>query len=333
MKKGICLALTLFLIWTGFEPVKTLFSVERIAQALPRNMAPGTAEIPGNEAVHDNEEIRDAVLYYRFGDTAYLGTAKTEIDLRREETIATTIVERLIEGPKIGYDRLNGLFPRGTRLISAVSDGTTVFVTLNHAFLDSPDGAPQDWEDSEGWQREAALRRTMALQSIVLSLTENADVQRVQLYIAEMDDEIGQRLQMAWFDPDISDPQVYLGACGRDERICLSAHNAMKAILTAWQQNDWKTLALFLNRGANSIHEEEALSEKMEALGVELLSFTVSEGVVSLDGSKATIVLDGTIRSAAGEVLSLNRESCLLIREADNWTIEPATLDRLMVRD
>lgn len=333
MKRGICFALTLLLTITGFEAVRSFVSPERIIHALSRQMSNGTAETPQDDLQPDGNEIRDAVLYYRFGETAYLGMEKTEIDLRREETIATTIVERLIEGPTIGYDRLTGLFPTGTRLISAVSDGTTVYVTLNHAFLDRPDGAPLDWEDSDNWRREAALRRTMALQSIVLSLTEYADAQRVQLFVAEMDDEIGQRLQMGWFDPDITDLQVYLGACGRDERICLSAHNTLRGIMTAWQQHDWRSMALFLNREADGIHEEEALSEKMEALGVELLEFTVSEGVVSLDGSRATLVLDGTIQSAAGEILPLTRESCLLIRENDNWTIEPATLDRLMVRD
>jgi hypothetical protein len=32
-------------------------------------------------------------------------------------------------------------------------------------------------------------------------------------------------------------------------------------------------------------------------------------------------------------VLDFARESCLLIREDDNWTIESTTLDRIMVRD
>ncbi len=285
------------------------------------------------ETEKDDSDQKDAVLYFRFGETDYLGAARTKIDLRQEETVATTIVRRLIEGPGIRYDRLHGLFPEGTKLISAVSDGSTVFVTLNRAFLDRPDGAPFNWEDSEFWQTEAARRRTMAMQSIVLSLTENAESQRVQLYVADADDEIGQRLQMAWFDPAVTDPQIYLGACGRDERICLSAHNAMQAVMTAWKQHDWASLSIFLNRRSGGILDEEAVGEKMETLGIELLDYTLSEGVVSLDGSRATIVLDGTIQSSVGEVLNFSRESCLLIREDDNWTIESTTLDRIMVRD
>ncbi|MBQ9008998.1 MAG: GerMN domain-containing protein, partial [Clostridia bacterium] len=251
MKTGICLITLLVLCLMVFPDVDL-----RQVSALPEaSLSPAT----GPETDAEDGELKDAVLYFRFGETSLLGAARTQIDLRQEETVATTIVRRLIEGPGIHYDRLHGLFPEGTRLISAVSDGSTVFVTLNQAFLGRPDGAPLNWEDSEVWEAEAARRRTMAMQSIVLSLTENAESQRVQLYVADADDEIGQRLQLAWFDPTVTDPQIYLGACSRDERICLSAHNAMEAILMAWKQHDWATLSLFLNRKSGGILDEEAV--------------------------------------------------------------------------
>jgi len=328
LKKVVGIVMALLLSFVIF-PEFSLPAVRRLSGPPPAE----TGGEPETEPETEESDQREAVLYFQFGETDYLGAARTQIDLRQEETVATTIVRRLIEGPGIRYDRLHGLFPEGTQLISAVSDGTTVFVTLNRAFLDRPDGAPLSWEDSEIWQAEAARRRTMAMQSIVLSLTENAETQRVQLYVADADDEIGQRLQMAWFDPSVTDPQVYLGACGRDERICLSVHNTMQAVLKAWKQHDWSTLALFLNRRSGGVLDAEAVGEKMETLGIELLDYTLSEGVVSLDGSRATIVLSGTIQSSAGEVLDFARESCLLIREDDNWTIESTTLDRIMVRD
>lgn len=83
-------------------------------------------------------------LYFRYADTQLLGAERASLDIRREETVATLLVEKLIAGPGVAHDRLSGLFPQGTRLISATAEGETAFITLSSGFLGKPDGAPSD---------------------------------------------------------------------------------------------------------------------------------------------------------------------------------------------
>ena len=325
LKKGICCILLSFLLCFA---IPAIWSAVKSGITYIENGLLVSAESSQAAPEQRAEEMREVVVYYRFGNTRWLSPVRMQIDLRREDTIATTLVRQLIAGPEVTMAHLSGLFPPGTRLISVLSDGTTAFVTLNRAFLDRPDNAPADWEDNEFWQKEATLRRAMALQSIVLSLTEEGQTQRVQLFVADEDDEIGRRLPLAWFDSSVTDPEVFLGACGRDESICLTAHNTLSVILGAWQQHDWTTLSLFL-RGAIS----EKFAVEMEEQGIELLAYSVSPGNISLDGQKATLVVDGKIRTGSGETIEIERESVLLVRSETSWQMDVDALNHLMVRD
>jgi len=282
----------------------------------------------------EKSDTLDVTLYYRFGDTQLLGAQRVELDIRREETIATRIVQHLVDGPDIARERLRGVFPQGTEVISVTGEGRTAFVTLSEAFLGKPDGAPADWEDLSVWQEEAALRRRLAVQSIVLSLTEDGRYQRVQLYIADNDDDIPRRIAMAWFDPSVTDPTLVLAASPRDEKIMLTPNRAMTMILEAWQARDTETLyTLLAPRQGELLPSEGVFEAELSEIDVSLLEYETSQGTVSYDGQVATMVLDAQIRSTAGGDAQIVRESVPLVRWQDNWAIEMDTLRSLMIRD
>ena len=252
--------------------------------------------------------------------------------MRREETVAQSIVEALLAGPDAAHDRLSGLFPQGTSVISVQSEGDTAFVTLNQAFLGIPDGAPADWEDLADWQAEATLRRRLAFQSIVLALTEDGRYQRVQLYVAGGDDEVPRRIPLYWFDQSATNPNVMLAACARDEQAMLTPNSALKLMLGAWQKQDWEGLYDFLLR------EEETptlsgFETQMRETNVQLMAFECTGGTVSLDGQRATVVLDAAIHSDEGGDAQIVRESVSLVRQNDNWCMALTTLESLMIRD
>ena len=113
---------------------------------------------------------------------------------------------------------------------------------VNATSINIPTGAPADWEDLSVWQEEAALRRRLAVQSIVLSLTEDGRYQRVQLYVADNDDDIPRRIAMAWLDPSATDPSLVLAASPRDEKVMLTPGRALDMILDAWQKRDFAAL-------------------------------------------------------------------------------------------
>ena len=73
--------------------------------------------------------------------------------------------------------------------------------------------------------------------------------------------------------------------------------------------------------------------EKMRTRDVSLLSYSVSQGTVSMDGQSATLVIDAMIRSPLGGDAQIVRETVRLRRAADNWTLGADALDDLMVRD
>ncbi|MFR8978114.1 MAG: ATP-binding protein, partial [Christensenellales bacterium] len=295
-----------------------------------RPNAPGVT-FESQLGVKQESNLIDVTLYFRYGDTNLLGAVGAQLDAAGE-TVAQSIVEALLVGPDAAHDRLSGVFPQGTEVISVQSEGDTAYVTLNRAFLGIPNGAPADWEDLEAWQTEATLRRRLAYESIVLALTEDGRFQRVQLYVAGGDDEIPQRIPLYWFDRSVSDTGVMLAACARDEQAILTPKSALELMLAAWQKQDWEALYALVLR------EEETptlsgFESQMRETNVQLMTYESTSGTVSLDGQRATVVLDAAIHSDEGGDAQIVRESVPLIRQSDHWCVALATLESLMIRD
>ena len=72
---------------------------------------------------------------------------------------------------------------------------------------------------------------------------------------------------------------------------------------------------------------------QMQRLDVSLLTYDTSEGTVSFDGQRATIVVNAQIRSQEGGDAQIVRQSVPLVRSMDNWAISTAALEALMIRD
>ena len=279
-------------------------------------------------------DTMNVTLYFRYRQTELLGAQSMALDITRDQTVARSIVEELVAGPDTLHGQLTALFPKGTQVLSVTGEGTTAFVTLSRAFLGAPDGAPQDWEDLESWQEEAALRRRLAVQSLVLSLTEGGRYQRVQLMIAQTDDDAPERVPLYCFDREQTNPSVVLGACSRDEAVLLTPQRAMALILEGWQARDWaQVYQLLTPESGGQLPTLSDFEAQMRRADVSLLDYTISQGTVSLDGRTATVVLDASLRSTTGGDAQIVRESVALVRSADNWAMTPSTLESLVIRD
>lgn len=332
MKKALVCALLALALAVGLPPLYAALRARARGGEEPAATRPPASPEAQGLADAGARDTLEATLYFRFGESGTLGAQRATIDLRRDELIASVIVRMLLDGPDAAHASLTGLFPQGTRLLSVSGDGETAFVTLSSAFLGRPDGAPQDWEDSADWQREAAQRRELAVQSIVLALTEGARYQRVQLFVADSDDDAPRRIPLCLLDPDETDASLVLGACGRDESALLTPMRAMEMVLAAWRARDWAALyaLLYDEEGLPSL---SAFEQEMAQADVTLLSGALSGGGVSLDGRTATLVLDAQTRSPQGGDAQLVRESVPLARVHDNWALSLTTLRGLMVRE
>ena len=292
---------------------------------------PDFSHLLGTRPANDTMNV---TLYYRYRQTELLGAQSMALDITRDQTVARSIVEELVAGPDTLHGQLTALFPKGTQVLSVTGEGTTAFVTLSRAFLGAPDGAPQDWEDLESWQEEAALRRRLAVQSLVLSLTEGGRYQRVQLMIAQTDDDAPERVPLYCFDREQTNPSVVLGACSRDEAVLLTPQRAMALILEGWQARDWtQVYQLLTPESGGQLPTLSDFEAQMRRADVSLLDYTISQGTVSLDGRTATVVLDASLRSTTGGDAQIVRESVALVRSADNWAMTPSTLESLVIRD
>ena len=276
----------------------------------------------------------EVTLYYRYGQTRTLGAQRAQLDITREETVARSIVEQLVAGPDGAHGCLSGVFPRDTQVLSVTTESSTVFVTLSEAFLGRPDGAPEDWEDLADWQAEATLRRWLAVQSLVCSLTEGGRYQRVQLYVARSDDDVPERIPLCWFDQSVTDSAVVLAACSRDDQVILTPQRAMQMILDGWQQRDVAAVyALLCADEDGQMPTLSAFEALLREADVSLLTAEISGGTIDATGRTATIVLDGAIRSSASGEARIIRESVPLILTEDNWAMCMSTFLSLVVRE
>ena len=329
MKKALVCAVLALALALAAPPLLQLART-RLDAARQEAAAPQDAQTPSFELASQGvRDAQEATLYFRFGQTQTLGMERVQLDISREETVARQIVARLIEGPSASHGQLSGVFAQGTQIVSVGAEGGTAFVTLNSAFLGRPDGAPSGWEDSAAWQEEAALRRRLAVQSVVLSLTEDGRYQRVQFYVADSDDDAPRRIELYWFDTEQTDPAPVLAACGRDEAAMLTPHRALELVLDAWQRRDWAAMYPLLTDTPSL----SAFETRMKEIDVTLLSYEASAGSVSADGQRATLVLDARIRARQGGDAQIIREAVPLTRISDNWTMTLDTLLSLMVRD
>ncbi|MBR5224344.1 MAG: GerMN domain-containing protein [Clostridia bacterium] len=336
MKKIIlCILLAFVFTILGHERIEEMLMSLIPQQETQETAAPAPAKMDAAAQLAPSGagDTLDVTLYFRYEDTGLLGAQLATLDVRREETIATAIVMRLLSGPQEAGSRLRALFPQGTRLISVSGQGTTAFVTLSRDFLGRPSGAPADWEDLALWQEEAALRRQLAVQSLVLSLTEDGRYQRVQLYLADNDDDIPERVPMAYFSVDVEDPGTVLGACSRDESFLLTPQRALDRVLSRWQKKDWEAVYELLASGDEALPTQSAFAARMRELDVSLLDYETTAGTVSFDGQRATLVMNAQLRSQQGGDARLDRETVALLRDGGNWAMTYDTLLSLMVRE
>jgi len=156
----------------------------------------------------------------------------------------------------------------------------------------------------------------------------------VQLYIADSDDEIPQRIAMAWLDTGVTDPALVLAASPRDEQAMLTPACALEMIMDAWQMQDWAAMyPLMADMADEPLPTLSVFEAEMAGRDVSLLEYSLTPGTVSFDGQMATLVLDAVVRSREGGDAQIVHESIPLVRVQDNWAMRETTLQSLMIRD
>ena len=259
MKKLIILLLALLLTGCAAHPLSGAVDPLPPDVEAPQPNAPDMLVSP------------DAVtLWFRYADEPLLAPETRVLAFSPDQPMEYTLVSALLAGPDIQSTELTGLFPAGTRLLSTVRQGRTLFVTLSRDIMDSYPDEPQLWQDNPYWAAEMPLRRRLCMQSLIATVTENCDVDAVQVLL-EQQGEVTDSLRLRQrYYLDAADEKQLADPLSRDDSLLLSPGTAMTTILTLWQQRDWPRLERYV--AANG---EGALADLLDTLP-GLMDFTLS---------------------------------------------------------
>ena len=274
------------------------------------------------EAVDDSalRQSAAATLWFRYREEPLLAPETRTVTRLPSQSYETALITELLSGPAARSSELTGLFPAGTRVLSTVTQGRTLFVTLSAEALNPLPDEPVDWQEDDAWRVEAPLRRRLTMQSLVATLTENCEIDTVQVLISGGDNTLGSlRLRQNYFLDD-SEDSVLTQPMARDESLLLTGPVTLRTVFACWQRRDWARLYLYLASGdaatglGRPVYQDFVTT--MEALP-QVIAFTLSDGFVRQGGDSATFTADVQLRAAAGEtrrngaILRLKRESGL----------------------
>lgn len=252
MKKGVFFTLLAVMI---------VLSLQALAQQVPSYRPTATSQ-------------RQAVMYFRFYRTPYLGREERTIVYDPATSFEKALAQALVAGPSSVYPHLKPLFPPGTEVLAAQGQGEVLFITFNenlmHAYADEQNAYADGYREGEG-----LLRRELAMASLSLSITENTDYAYVQPLVmgnVSTSLRLSERYYLRASDA-LADPLA------RAEQSVLTPSAAAKLLLDAWEKQDTAGMGAYLTGEAPAIKNSPP----------PLSSFALSQGTVSMDGQTAIV--------------------------------------------
>ena len=278
----------------------------------------------------DDESISfsdTATLYFRYLDEPYLAAETRTIRQLPSQSYELALLNELLAGPGTGSVDLAGLFPSNVRVLSTVKQGRTLFVTLSGEIMNQYADEPIDWQENDYWRREVPLRRQLCMQGIVATVTENCNVDQVQILVQSVGVTDSLRLKQNYFMDDAED-NVLVGPMTRDEALLLSPDTTLDVALSCWTTHDWQRLYLYIAARdrqtsiARPVYRD--FVSRMEALP-HIAAFARESGSVTANGLQATFAVDFSVLRD-GQTTVLPNRIIHLSRENGLWKISLAQL-------
>lgn len=312
----------------GCAPVGVNPMLEAVATVVPGTdpILPEAQE-DGSAALQTHQQ---ATLYFRFLDEPLLAPESRTITQAPSQSYEMALLGELLSGPGTHSADLNGLFPEGTRVLSTVKQGRTLFVTLSDEIMNGYPDEPSAWRDGGVWQTEVPLRRVLCMQSLVATVTENCDVDQVQVLVQQDQAAVGSlRLKQRYF-MDGSDDSVLVGPMTRDDALLLTPDTTLRVLLDCWQSQDWQRMYRYLalrdpSTGAERAPERDFVTA-MEQLS-RLTGADFTGGSLSASGTCMTYTLSAHLMDGTGSEWDVSDRVVRLYQEGDRWktTLEQLT--------
>ncbi len=276
---------------------------------------------PDGTALPDTQE--SATLWFRFGAEPLLAPEQRHISVSPTTPYELALMQALLSGPAASSTELHSLFPPGTRVLSTHRQGRLLFVTLSRQIMNDYADEPDSWAADASWQIESPLRRTLAMQSIAATITENCDVDQVVILVEQSSTATDSlRLRQSYYRAG-GDASALAAPLTRSEALLLSPQTTMETILQCWSERDWARLYLYTARRdpATGLDRPayEDFAAAMDALP-HLTDSRVSGGNVTADGQRAAFTLHAALLRD-GHESALEDVLVRLCRERGIWRI------------
>ena len=252
---------------------------------------------------------------------------KRTITVQRNESLEKAVVQALIYGPETAASALSALFPAGTEVLAATSQGDTLFITFNDSFLGRYADEPADQNAGE-WKTEGPLRRQLCLDALAATLTEAGLCVDTQILVYRGASQTTTMRLQAGFLTRTQDDAI-LPVLRRNEERLLTPHNTAVLVMQAWMAQDWEALYDLTAREGTQARPGEQTAFDVFAAGSVLTDFSLSCGSVSYNGQSAVITADLTLRGA-GRDRTVSGYPLLLVREGGLWKADYGRLTALM---
>lgn len=307
-KKIICFvgALALLLLFLGCQ-MRTTYD-QNAAQPGVRNIQSPTPGIP---------------LYFEYKHLPYLGVELRDLPKTQEHSLEQLAIGELIAGPR-GNELQRLIPPHTTATTQAI--GSTLFVTLSSAFLETLPGESRSWSGNESERKKVLGRRRSAVYSIVNTVTEIGNFSGVQILIADAKSPEGYR--PSEYDMglcEVNDAKV-MDVLVRNSALILMPDVLTQQVLRSLQEKQWETVYKNTSQTGSrnltpvTMHEFEANAKKAE---LTLEHFKVVPGSLTFTGNTAAIVLvDYSLRGADSHVSSYANVPFRLILVGNLWKAE-----------
>ena len=273
-------------------------------------------EVHSAVARQDAGDTYQAVLYFRFMQEELLAQESRRIEIAMDNSIEKALADALMQGPSATSPELRRLFSGQVEVLSAVSQGSTVFITLSESVLSEP-----------------MADRFLQMQSLAATLCENCGYEDVQVLVDRRSGPTTSlRLSNSFFNPDKDGAAAPLV---RDEKYLLGPYRTAETILNAWLKKDFERLYTFLAvENMPAVASRPPLNTAITEMdaGFSLISFALGNGTVFPNGSKAVLSVDLTLLSGTSDKRSISRYPLTLVRENGVWKLHYEELIALIQR-
>jgi len=261
----------------------------------------------------------EAVLYFRYLDSAWLGQEQRSIQVRHTESLERALVQALLDGPRDKAAFPQPLFAEGTSIINVLAERDRLFVTLSREVMD-----PLPGENAGAGKQEAVLRRTLAMAALVNTLSESGDFRSVQVLVL---DEPGvtksMRLSQRYYLEDSDDLPPPLT---RQEQAIITPGRAASAILEHWKSQAWSRFLEMVTPGGSGPRHGLLKTATLPLL----IEWEVSTGSISPDGRSAVVVLNLGVQTASGRRQDVTCFPLILLNEGHGWRIRQQSLEQVL---